>query len=443
MNRRIFAILAALLLTALVTTGANASDRTKAIAVDDDGNIFVTGKTTCIVEEGSTVSHSDLTTLAYDSQGQLIWEARYRYNGTEHGNSSDGSHWSVAPSGFVVNADGTITVGGTSFFRHPDFHDGRDPDCVVIRYDAEGRELGVVRIPWCTAHRFLSDGGDGFYLFDYDETGSDSGILYRLDAEGNILWTKDHGNSTQDVVVKADGSTVLLRREGLTRLSGNGSVLWEYRLSAHCGSAIAAAFDDEGSTYASFRCGVLRMDDSGELIWRVKLEDRRIFDLHADSEGGLIGAGHLINEDARPPYVVTRFVGDGEIDWEATFGKTIDIDIPATSILDPTGNAILTGSTFVRDGSNYSWQLGTGKVDVNGNLLWFQTFQAGNYRTTEPVDIAVDADDNIFIGVAANLDGGLRAVKYDPDGEELLEIHYESPDDCLPDEDDDEGCGCW
>ena len=205
----------------------------------------------------------------------------------------------------------------------------------------------------------------------------------------------------------------------------------------------AAVLDESGTAYAVTNCGLLRLDDAGQLVWRSNFDDRTVDAVIVDSAGGLIGAGTIDNPDGRDPYVVMGFTDDGEIDWEISYSSTAENEHVAEFILDHEENAIVAGTVYVRDGSNYSWQLGTGKVDANGNLLWFQTFQAGNYGNAEPAGIAVDADDNIVIGVAANLDGGLRAVKYDPEGEELLEIHYESPDDCRPDEDDDdEGCGC-
>jgi uncharacterized delta-60 repeat protein len=76
----------------------NQSDEGKAITVDDAGNVYVTGRSV------STTTSWDYITIKYNAGGTQQWPARY--NGT--GNYDDG------PTGIVVDPSGNVYVTGRS-----------------------------------------------------------------------------------------------------------------------------------------------------------------------------------------------------------------------------------------------------------------------------------------------------------------------------------------
>lgn len=51
---------------------ANQHDRARAMVIDEDGNVYVTGTSV-----GSASSYEDITTIKYSPQGQQLWENRY------------------------------------------------------------------------------------------------------------------------------------------------------------------------------------------------------------------------------------------------------------------------------------------------------------------------------------------------------------------------------
>lgn len=69
------------------------------IAVDDNGNVFVTGSDYSLTAE-------DYVTIKYSSDGNTIWTKRYNGNGT-------GSSYDV-PYGIAVDSEGSVYVTGES-----------------------------------------------------------------------------------------------------------------------------------------------------------------------------------------------------------------------------------------------------------------------------------------------------------------------------------------
>lgn len=100
---------------------SDSSDYGEFIALDNQGNIYVTG--TCIEKE----SKYDIITIKYNINGQRLWIRKY--NGTA--NDSDG------PTGIVVSNRGDVYV--TGYCKE----NGSEDDYVTLKYNSSGQELWV------------------------------------------------------------------------------------------------------------------------------------------------------------------------------------------------------------------------------------------------------------------------------------------------------------
>lgn len=125
---------------------ANGWDEAVAVAVDGEGNVFVTGYT------ADSVTKDDYVTIKYDPLGNQVWLARYNspYNNYD------------AAYDLAVDADGNAYVTGRS---------ARGPtvpyDCLTVAYDPAGETL------W--AHRY-----------DGPARGNDVARCVAVDAQGNV-----------------------------------------------------------------------------------------------------------------------------------------------------------------------------------------------------------------------------------------------------------------
>src|SRR5260370_316046 len=128
-------------------------------------------------------SHSNYTTVKYDTSGREIWVARY-----------------IGPRSFdwitaiAVSPQGQVYVNGRSQ------GDGAMNDYATIKYDLKGNEL------WVARYHGPGDGEDWAWRIALDEqgnvyvTGSSSGLgpradyaTVKYDPEGNELWVARYG----------------------------------------------------------------------------------------------------------------------------------------------------------------------------------------------------------------------------------------------------------
>lgn len=174
---------------------ANGDDWGSAIALDKSDNVYVTG--------GSTVSgiFSEYLTIKYDSAGQEQWVARY--HGTGNGND--------AAKGIAIDGPGNIYVTGSSFNSNNNF------DCVTIKYDSTGQETWLARY-------------DGPIHLD------DSGYAIAIDNSDNVS-------------VTGAGAVSFNEFNYLTiRYNSAGEEQWVAQSDAG-GYAVAVATDSSGNTY--------------------------------------------------------------------------------------------------------------------------------------------------------------------------------------------------
>lgn len=308
---------------------ADGNDRATAIAIDQLGNVYVTGESEGIGTEG------DYATIKYDPSGNEMWIARY--NGP--GNSVDCSN------DIAVDMYGNIYVTGGSSASSSDF--------ATIKYNATGSEEWVVRYDYYgwdyyneTATGIVVDLAGNVYVSGYQTPFPNFYITIKYNSSGSSEWVHEH--------YQGDGPNVIaLDSVGNVYVSGT-----EWR---------------SGSSYIYTVFNILKYSNFGNWEWYFIYGNKNLV-------GGV---------------------------------KAIDVD--------KSGNVFVTGTSSIfpsGSGNDYT----TIKYNQTGNEEWVVRYDNGNDGAE---DIALDAAGNIFVtGVS---DGGFATVKYTPDGTEEWVTRYNGP----------------
>jgi hypothetical protein len=146
--------------------GENSEDYARGIAIDDSGNVYVTG------ESPGLGTDRDYATIKYSPSGQEEWVARY--NGP--GNGIDAAY------ALAVDGSGNVYVTGASVgTTFPDF------DYATIKYNSAGQEQWVAR-------------------YNSPGNGDDGATRIAIDGSGNVYVTGQSGdpitNYEQYVTIK-------------------------------------------------------------------------------------------------------------------------------------------------------------------------------------------------------------------------------------------------
>jgi len=185
---------------------AEALDRINAVAVDQTtGNVFATGRSK------SVASSEDYYTIAYDNNGNFLWDDRYTSSGTGFDEATD----------IQLSGTGFVYLTGYSYEA------GTNNDYTTVKYDVSGNLI------WDT--RF--DGPSGL---------SDQALKLQLDPSENIFVSgASHGGSTNldystikycqlTTVASADTEICLGQSTDLTA-TGGINITWSV-LSGDAGS---------------------------------------------------------------------------------------------------------------------------------------------------------------------------------------------------------------
>ncbi|HKQ37647.1 MAG TPA: SBBP repeat-containing protein, partial [Verrucomicrobiae bacterium] len=197
---------------------ANGYDNASAVAVDGNGNVFVTGYS------GDSRGIYNYATIGYSVAGVALWTNRY------HG---PGNGYSVAHAA-AVDGSGNVFVTGESVGS-----DGRS-DYVTIAYSGAGVSLWTNRYAqyaWEIASAVAVDGSGNVFV-----TGS-STIKYS--SGGVPLWT--NGVSGTAIAVDGSGNVFVMESSATIAYSGAGASLWTnyYNLGA------AIAVDASGNVFVT------------------------------------------------------------------------------------------------------------------------------------------------------------------------------------------------
>ena len=315
------------------TWGGSASDAASSIATDKNNNIYLVGSTSSY---GS--GWYDVLILKFNSNGSLVWSK------TWGGSSYDAGY------GITIDSQGNLLISAESY--------SFGSSAILLKLDSDGNYIWgkswKSSVSYDAAYSITQDLSGNIILsgisWDYSQSPNVNKILIvKYDSSGNFLWCRNWGSSGLDETsgssaIKADkeaniyiagrtkfgnGSMDAL----LLKLDANGNLIWsrnwggkDYDIN------MGIDFDNNGDLYTtgytkSFNNGqsnllLLKYDSSGNLL------SSNIWNDNNDSQGNTI----LINQ--------SKIIIGGQSynvsgNWEIVNGTTGN---PSNSLFTPSYN---------------------------------------------------------------------------------------------------------
>jgi uncharacterized delta-60 repeat protein len=367
----------------------NDGDRATDLAVDDAGNVYVTGES-----EGSG-TYSDYATVKYNSAGVEQWVARY---------NSPVNSWDGAIA-LTLNDVGNVYVCGWSM--------GARVDCVTIKYNALGMEQWVVRY-----------NGPGH--------SEEWAVALALDAAGNVYITgSSRGSYTGD-----DYATVKYNSAGVEQWVAryNGPVNGDDQVAA-------LAVDDAGNVYVTgesegsgtyYDYATVKYNSAGVEQWVARYNGpanywEKATALAVDDVGNVYVTGESDGSGTGHDYATVKYNSAGIEQWVARYnGPTNDWDEANALAVDGTGNVYVTGRSFSATYDDFA----TVKYNSAGVEQWVARYNGPANDWDEAADLAVDDAGNVYVTGGSEGSGtysDYATVKYNSAGIEQWVARYNGP----------------
>jgi 3D (Asp-Asp-Asp) domain-containing protein len=247
--------------------GTNSADFVVAAAVDNYGNIYVTGYTYGGLDGNRNADPSgataDVFVVKYDGRGMKLWTRQL-------GTAADDLAFGIA-----VDVRGNVSVAGCTSGGLDGNVNAGSADIFLVRIDADGvkrwtRQLGSAADD--VANGVAADRNGNVYLAGYTTGGLDGNVsaglsdlvLVKYDANGAKTWSRQEGTAADD-------------------------------------AANAVAVDGHGALYVAGDTGgdivVMKFDPGGAVVWTNRFgfaADDRAFGIAVDATGNLFVTGSTL-----------------------------------------------------------------------------------------------------------------------------------------------------
>jgi hypothetical protein len=366
----------------------SSADYAEGLAVDNRGNVFVTGLSW---HGNEYVGQFDYATVAYSSLGAPLWTNLY--NGPGDGSDS-GTALAVDGSGNVFVTGNSLGTNGYS-------------DYATIKYSGDGVAL------WTNRYH-----GPG--------TGNDTAVALAVDVGGNVFVT---GNSlgtngySDYATIKYSGGGVPL---WTNRYQGPPD--WEDHPSALAvdgnGNVFVTGYSQGSSSYYDY--ATVAYSATGVLLWTNRhhgpgYQDDQALALAVDTDGDVFVTG-MSHSD----YATIKYSGAGVPLWTNGYNGS---GVATAIAVDGSGNVFVTGYSWGGGGAAYA----TIKYSGAGLPLWTNRYHGpvgpGNDYAKA---VIVDGSGNAFVSGGSSGKGGpydydYATIAYSSAGVPLWTNRYNGP----------------
>jgi len=342
--------------------GVNGTDAAQDLAIDDVGNVYVTG-----YSYGGNATGFDIATVKYDAAGVRQWVARY--DGPVHGED-------VA---YALKVDSTGNVYVTGYTTNS----GGGIDFATVKYDRNGNQL------WAA-------------IYDGPGHGSDYGYDVAVDVAGNVIVT---GPSYGGATTTNDYTTI--------KYGPGGNQLWVARYNGPGNGAdipFRVVLDGAGNPYVTGRSvgsgtgsdyATLKYNSTnGAQMWVARYNgpaNNTDFGLRLalDSATNVFVTGVSYGGASNYfDYATVKYSPSGGQLWVSRYtGPGAGFDSPFALVVDGTGNAYVAG--YSDGGPDATNDFVTLKYAANGTQLWAARYDGPAHGDDRAWAIAVDSASNV------------------------------------------------
>lgn len=380
----------------------NGEDYAKDIAVDDSGNVYVTGYST-----GSGTGF-DYLTIKYNKFGSVMWTARY--NGSANGEDE--------AVGIAIDDSGYVFVTGYSTNLNT------NADYTTIKYDRSGNE------EWIATYNSSGDVNDRAYAITIDDssnvyiTGNSSGTqdmaTVKYNSSGETKWIRLEPNSIGLAITHDDsgyiyvtGSVGIGDKIITIKYDGSGGTKWITTSSGYYGLGgygYALAVDNLGNTYVAggqieyttpivgYDYITLKINSSGNIQWlrsyNSPTDETDIADaVVVDNSGNIFVTGWSRDNDYN--YVTIKYNSAGVQKWINSYNGPGNFDDFAYDMtLDDSSNVYVTGKSY---STETSFDFATIKYSSSGTQIWVERYNGPGNSSDGASSIALDDSGNVYV----------------------------------------------
>jgi hypothetical protein len=361
--------------------GADTSDY--AVATNANADVFFAGSVNEELPGQTALGNTDMFLRKYDSGGNLIWTRQF---GTAE--EDVGSAVTVASNGNVIVTG--YTAGALPGFTNASEYDW---DVAVFAFSADGTPL------W--AHQFGSVESDYGFAVTTDAThnvfvggctwgalpgqshgGRDDTYVAKLDVDGDLLWTRQLGGTSDDCAV-----SIATSPDGSVSITGAtyGDLPGETSLGQT--DMFIIQYDTDGDLLRSNHIGTTEWEEAAAIV--------------SDALGNLYIAG--LTDRVDPGFVthalVEKYASDGALLWSRTFGVE-DLQHATALGVDAAGNVYVGGNvvetgTVGEPGTNLE-DVFVATYDSEGTAGWSRRF--GTVFDDYLTSVAVSSGGVLYVG---------------------------------------------
>jgi len=370
---------------------------TSALAVDDDGNIYVAGH-----HNFGKGSSRDYSVIKYNGKGIQQWVARY-----------DGkSHTGDETAGLAIDRWGNLYVTGYSTGGD------RSKHIATVKFNRDGFQQ------WADLYRWV-------------ENNDDQAVAAAVDEAGNIYVT----GSTSGTASRSDYATIKYNRDGVKQWIAR----YDYPYATSYDVAKAVAVDRWGNVYVTghsigagtqYDFATVKHDRDGVKKWAARYNGKDDRDdganaIAVDTLGNVYVTGFSISKAGSPDYATIKYNGNGVRQWIAFYDGPGKFEDRANALtVDGNGNVYVTGRSA---GTPYATDIAdfaTVKYNSTGVQQWVARYPKTFGSFEESNCIAVDRSGNVYVGGYSNGPASERnfvVLKYDSVGTQKWSGLYHGP----------------
>lgn len=392
-------------------TGGNYADR---CAVDKFGNFIVGGRS-------DSAGNTDYIILKYSSFGNLVWTRRY-----------DGAlHDLDITRDMKLDDSGNVYITGFSWEGTP----LGGQNWVTIKYSSNGDFRWKQTLDW-SGHidqpfSLTLDNQRNVYVAGEGFTGpqnyNDDIILAKYSNNGEVIWIRSYGNSTQlpdwgYSVVTDDSDNVYVSGYSPSiitiKYDSAGNQKWISlfpRLSGEYTVYLYSKIDRQNNIIVNGRYDTysnnitLKYDCNGNLLWSSPFYGQGgvlnvVNAIYIDSSSNIYLAGRTQTISNWHDALTVKYAPNGDTLWVRYYDDGIGQHDEARDITgDQNGNVYLTGYTW-RDSDDYL----TLKYNSNGNLIFSKKYSLSGNNASK--GISIDQYNNIFITGSRDVTQSLSTI---------------------------------